>query len=317
VLQVLPRTESYWIDIYGQVALGGKPVRFENYSRELDKHFEVLAYSLQEGQFATVFTDITERVRVDETLRQYATDLEASNEELDAFAHTVAHDLKNPLAIIVGNAEVLENDHALLSSEELQKHLRVIAQSGRKTSNIIDELLLLATARKMEVKARALDMANIVAEALQRLTYMIAEYQAEILLPDAWPMALGYGPWIEEVWVNYLSNAIKYGGQPPRVVLGSDTVANTQPRPSSLPHPSMVRFWVRDNGDGLTPEDQVQLFTPFTQLHRVRAQGHGLGLSIVQRIVEQLDGQVGAESRVGEGSLFSFTLPAAVKELYN
>jgi signal transduction histidine kinase len=72
-----------------------------------------------------------------------------------------------------------------------------------------------------------------------------------------------------------------------------------------------VRFWVRDNGPGIAPEQQGQLFTEFTRLHQVRAQGHGLGLSIVQRVVEKLGGQVGVESDLGEGSLFYFILPAA------
>ncbi len=70
-----------------------------------------------------------------------------------------------------------------------------------------------------------------------------------------------------------------------------------------------MRFWVRDNGDGLTPEDQARLFAPFTRLDQVRVKGHGLGLSIVRRIVEKLGGQVGVESQVGQGSTFSFTLP--------
>jgi signal transduction histidine kinase len=74
----------------------------------------------------------------------------------------------------------------------------------------------------------------------------------------------------------------------------------------------MVRFWVRDNGPGLAPEEQAQLFTPFTRLGQVRAKGHGLGLSIARRIVEKLDGQVGVESEVGRGSTFSFTLPGVV-----
>jgi len=72
----------------------------------------------------------------------------------------------------------------------------------------------------------------------------------------------------------------------------------------------MVRFWVRDNGPGLTPEAQARLFTPFTRLDQVRAEGHGLGLSIVQRIVKKLGGHVGVESEVGRGSVFTFTLMA-------
>ena len=73
----------------------------------------------------------------------------------------------------------------------------------------------------------------------------------------------------------------------------------------------MIRFWVRDNGPGLTPEEQARLFAPFERLHRGRAEGHGLGLSIVRRIVEKLGGQAGVESEPGQGSLFFFTLPAA------
>ena len=140
-------------------------------------------------------------------------------------------------------------------------------------------------------------MASIVTEAQGRLAYLIEEHQAEIISPDTWPVALGYGPWVEEVWVNYLSNAIKYGGQPPRVELGATEQAD-----------GMVRFWVRDNGPGLAPREQARLFTPFTQLAQFRPKGHGLGLSIVRRIVEKLGGQVGVESEMGWGSVFTFTL---------
>jgi two-component system sensor histidine kinase/response regulator len=71
----------------------------------------------------------------------------------------------------------------------------------------------------------------------------------------------------------------------------------------------MARFWVQDNGPGLSTEAQARLFTPFTRLDQVHVQGHGLGLSIVRRIVEKLGGQVGVESRPGQGSRFYFTLP--------
>jgi len=71
-----------------------------------------------------------------------------------------------------------------------------------------------------------------------------------------------------------------------------------------------VRFWVRDNGAGIPLENQKQLFTPFVRLNQVHVEGYGLGLSIVRRIVEKLGGQVGVESKVGQGSTFYFTLPA-------
>jgi signal transduction histidine kinase len=75
-----------------------------------------------------------------------------------------------------------------------------------------------------------------------------------------------------------------------------------------------VRFWVRDNGTGLAPEEQARLFTPFTRLHQLRTTGHGLGLSIVRRIVDQIGGRAGVESEVGEGSVFYFDLPTAGRE---
>jgi signal transduction histidine kinase len=130
---------------------------------------------------------------------------------------------------------------------------------------------------------------------------MIMERQAQLDLPPSWPNAIGYAPWLEEVWANYISNALRHGGQPPRVELG----ASTQPD-------GMVRFWTRDNGPGLPPHEQARLFAPFNQTCSIDATGQGLGLSIVHCIVEKLGGQVGVESEVGKGSQFFFTLPADV-----
>ncbi|MDY7078035.1 MAG: response regulator, partial [Chloroflexota bacterium] len=165
---------------------------------------------------------LEEKLRAEEALRQYTAELEARNEELDAFAHTVAHDLKGPLGHMVGFAHVLAEDHTALPEEKLCHYLQTIAQNGQRMSNIIDELLLLASVRKVEeMEMKPLDMASIVAQVQERMGYLIEEHQAEIILPEAWPVAVGYGPWVEEVWVNYLGNSIKYGGRPPRVALGA------------------------------------------------------------------------------------------------
>jgi signal transduction histidine kinase/DNA-binding NarL/FixJ family response regulator len=239
--------------------------------------------------------------RLHERVEQHAAQLEVRNKELDAFAHTVAHDLKDPLGLILGFADVLERDHARMTAEELQSFLAVISKHGFKMNNIINELLLLAEVRKLDVTIGPLDMESIVENAQMRLMHLIEEYQPEICVPELWPVAMGYAPWVEEIWINYLSNAFKYGGQPLYVELGATDQGD------------WVRFWVRDNGPGISPEAQSRLFTPFTRLAQVRAQGHGLGLSIVRRITEKLGGQVGVESEGvdGKGSVFSFTLPRA------
>ncbi len=235
-------------------------------------------------------------------LRRLNRELEARNRDLDAFAHTVAHDLQSPLGLIIGFADLLRQEFSTLSPEEVEQYLNMIVSSGRKLSGMIDALLLLAGVRSADVPRSPLDMEKIVSEALNRLTPLIEEYQPEIILPDRWPSALGYAVWVEEVWVNYISNGIKYGGRPPRLELGANLLSN-----------GMIRFWVRDNGVGIPPDQQGKLFAPFTRLSQVRIKGYGLGLSIVRRIVEKLGGEVGVESDgvTGHGSTFSFTLPAA------
>ncbi len=184
-----------------------------------------------------------------------------------------------------------------------ESYIQAIARVGRKLNDIIDELLLFSEVQDAQVEARPLDMGDLIASVLDRVGNLITDYQAEVIVPDSWPIVIGQRQWIEEVWVNYLNNALKYGGRPPRVELGSES------RPDGT-----VRFWVRDNGPGLAPAEQDRLFKRFARAGSTRVQGHGLGLSIVQRIVERLDGHVGVESSQvpGEGCLFYFELPAAI-----
>jgi K+-sensing histidine kinase KdpD len=255
--------------------------------------------NLTEALAASVAVAI-DNARLIGELRQYAVGLERQNAELDAFAHTVAHDLKNPLTALTAFSTMLEAEGAHMTPDEILHDMNVITRNAQRIGNIIDELLLLASVRKQEeIESKPLDMAAIVTEAQERLSSMIVEHQGEVTAPNEWPLALGYGPWIQEVWVNYISNALKYGGRPPRVELGATTQDGT------------VRFWVRDNGEGLTQEEQENLFTEFARLHQVRAEGYGLGLSIVRRIVEKLGGDVGVESEIEKGSIFYFTLPSS------
>lgn len=250
--------------------------------------------------YIAIKEDITARKQAQADLQRYADELAARNEELDAFAHTVAHDLKNPIGLIVGYAELLLSEDETAIAQE-QQVLQIIARTGHKLNAIIEELMLLSGLRKETVTPVPLDMPAIVLEAQQRLHDQIQKSGASITHMEApWPVVWGYAPWIEEVWANYLSNAIKYGGQPPQIQVG----ATVQPD-------GQARFWVRDNGAGLGTEAQANLFTPFTRLAQAHIKGHGLGLSIVRRIVERLGGTVGVESAPRQGSVFFFTLPLA------
>jgi len=240
-----------------------------------------------------------ENARLVETLQQQKQDLQAQNEELDAFAHTVAHNLKSPLSRLAGFAELLIIDDDHFTEEEKDNVKQRIIDNAYRMNNIVDELLLLSSVRKADVTLRPLSMADIVESSLERIQHLIDEYNATIILPETWPAAMGHAQWIEEVWENYLTNALKYGGNPPIIGLGAEEIENNR-----------VQFWVRDRGEGIPKEQQKFLFTPFTRLNEVRISGYGLGLSIVQRIIHKLGGTVGLESKIGEGSLFYFTLPA-------
>jgi len=226
-------------------------------------------------------------------------ELRRLNAELDTFARTVAHHLKTPLDLVSHQTAQLIDDYPL--AEEPYRLVSSIAHQTNKMNHIVDELLLLAGVRKKNIELVELNMGRIVSEVQRRLSGLIQEYEAEIKLPALWPAATGYAPWIEEIWANYITNAIKYGGTPPVVRLGATKRSD-----------GMVRFWVRDNGIGLSLEDQANLFTPFIRLNHRDVSGYGLGLSIVKRIIDRLGGRVGIESEglAGEGSLFYFTLPA-------
>ncbi|HRV90706.1 MAG TPA: GAF domain-containing sensor histidine kinase [Anaerolineae bacterium] len=237
--------------------------------------------------------EIAQRKLIETILRE-------RNEELDAFAHTVAHNLKNPLSTAIGYTDFLLFDPEAVSPKELNDCLQIIKSAGKKAVSIIDELLLLATVRKNETEHQPLNMTAIIEQVQERLQPMIKEYQAEISVPPIWPTALGYAPWVEEVWTNYITNGLKYGGSPPKLELGAN-----------LDESNMVCFWVRDSGPGLSEADQIHLFIEFNRLNRVGTKGHGLGLSIVKRIVEKLGGQVGVQSEPDQGSIFFFTLPMA------
>lgn len=278
---------------YGSQVTGVLSVQSLGTQPLTDDHLALL--SMWAGPIAVAL----ENARLVEALRQQTAELQARNAELDAFAHTVAHNLKNPLQVILGYTRSSVLHYAELSEKALKGNLVSTNRAAQKLNNIVEELLLLAGVRQAaQVPLQPLDMAVITGEAQERLLDLIEQYDAEIILPEAWPAALGYGPWVEEVWANYLSNAIVYGGTPPRVELGA-TAAPGQP----------VRFWVRDNGQGLSAEEQGRLFIPFERLSQAHAKGHGLGLSIVRRIVAKLGGEVGVESAPEGGSRFYFTLP--------
>ncbi len=221
-------------------------------------------------------------------------------EDLDSFAHTVAHDLKNTLGTIVSSSEILEDAVDIGDEKHTKQLASLIKNSANKSIRITHELFILAKSSHYNVERTILNMKSIFSEATKQLNELIQKENVEINMPENWLPAKGYAPWVEEVWVNYLSNAIKYGGTPPKIAVGCETEKNNK-----------VKYWIQDNGKGLTYKEQNQLFQKYVRLTPNKADGHGLGLTIVKRIINKLDGDIGIESVKGthKGSIFYFTLP--------
>lgn len=258
----------------------------------------------QEEVLARVNTHISLR-KFQMRAKEQIVALEKRNVELNTFARTVAHDLKNPLNGVIGLTEMVLEDceEGKPLDEDSVESLKLVLESGKKMVEIIDALLLLAGSTKhvqdsIDVELKPINMSDVIRQVTEkRLAHMIEQFHGSIIFPDNLPTVKGYAPWVEEIWANYLSNGLKYGGFPPKLEIGA-----------SVNPDKTVRFWVKDNGKGLSEEQQKKIFTPFTRLHKELAEGHGLGLSIVRQVAEKLGGEVGMESAVGQGSTFSFTL---------
>lgn len=251
-----------------------------------------IAYEGKPALIGSVF-DISER-KISEKEK------EELIQDLNAFGHTVSHNLRNSLNVILGRAYLLSNESVIKENNKILEGVLAIHRAGKRMNGIITSLLMLAQVSYTDVVVDELDMSDCLEAAIERLADRIESSNAQITLPEYWPLAVGYAPWIEEVWFNYLSNAIKYGGTTPDIVLHSETLSD-----------DFVRFYTTDSGLGLSKEHHSRLFQPFTRLAKEAGQaGFGLGLSIVKRIVEKQNGRVGAVSEgTGCGSSFYFDLP--------
>jgi|GEM_PF-6110942 len=246
--------------------------------------------------FGAIVRDITDRKRTEAQLRQTAHELSTRNAELDAYNHTVAHDLKAPLNLMVTSASLLSFKHTF--EPEIQKHIDRIEYAGKQMGHMIDQLLMLATIRDMKITRLEMDMSVIAKTASERFTHLLEADDVTLTIMPNMPTTPGHAPWMEEVFANLIGNAIKYRADRPLILeIGGKQDGNS------------LKYWVKDNGLGIPEDAKDRLFDMFTRVHPSHNTGLGLGLSIVQRIVTQLNGSLGVDSVEGEGSTFWFTLP--------
>lgn len=244
--------------------------------------------------------EVIARINSHLVIKRLKRELALQVEELQEFAAMIAHDIKGPLGIVSGYANQLNNHWGSFNEEEQQHMIGKIQQHAGKSTQIVDEMLKMAVISQEEIDIKPVDMSQVIDQVKRRISPSLAQFGGSVDYGREWPNVYGHAPWIEEVWVNYISNALKYGGQPAMVELGYTPISN-----------QYIKFWVKDHGPGLTPEQQELVFLKYKRLHKKgQPKGHGLGLSIVKRIITKLMGDVGIESAPGEGSTFTFTLRA-------
>ncbi len=282
----------------------------DNLSRlnfSLERQVKVRTQEL-ENTNAKLQEEIEERLAKEEELLQLSSKLQERNEDLDAYSHTVAHDLRGHLEVMTGYANLLYHDVEQLTKDKIQQYSHYIYQTGNTLTNVIKELLLFASMDSLDDKVTEINMKDIVTNVIEDMSGMIEKSKTEIKLPDRWPTILSYGPLVEEIWKNYISNAIKYGGTPPKIEIGCNY-------DNSDTNQKLVQYWIKDNGSGIKEENREIIFEKFNRLNKAKATGYGLGLSIVRRITNKLGGKSGVESAEGTGSKFYFTFPAGGEEI--
>ena len=227
-------------------------------------------------------------------------ELTAANDELDAFSHSVSHDLRAPLRAIDGFSRTLLEEHAAQLDAEGRRLLGVVRGGAQKMGQLIDDLLAFSRVGRREVKRARADMGALVRAVFSELVADEAERaRVELRLGDLPPAAVD-PTLLRQVWTNLLANAVKY----------------TRPRERAMVEVAGGRqgdrlvYHVRDNGVGFDMEYAGKLFGVFQRLHSVREfEGTGVGLALVKRIVVRHGGDVWADGRVGEGATFGFWLP--------
>lgn len=261
-------------------------------ARVISRHISGLS-SRVEAINAELAVELRQRQQAEQRLRQ-------QNAELDAYARTVAHDLKTPLTTLIGLARLLGQSNETVPEGMRRQAIERLDWTASRMNQIVETLLSLSQHRlKPEVPMQPVQLAEVLAAVRQRLDESLQECGAQLAIDHGLPRVLGHGPWLEEVFSNLLSNAVKYAGAAPRIEIGGERSEGT------------VRLWVRDHGPGVPPAVRNLLFDEYTRFDSGGQEGHGLGLSIVRRLVEAMGGEVGYEAPDDGGARFWITLPAA------
>lgn len=218
--------------------------------------------------------------------------------DLSTIGRRINHDLRTPLGAINAACEAI-NEIMGSHAQEHAVFTQSIATSANELAQLLERVSALVKASAEPIPCGVVSMRDVVFDALQRLESSMLARRATITQPAAWPQVTGVAAWSEIVWYNLLANSLQHAQAAPQIELGWSEA------------PGGFRFWVNDRGPGVAQQKIGKLFQPFHALHRLDAP-RGLGLALVQRLVELQGGACGYAPLEGGGAHFFFTLPAVV-----
>jgi len=231
-------------------------------------------------------------------------ELRQSNQQLERFIYSIAHDLRAPLRSMQGFAQLLVLEHAERLSQPGRDCTKRIMKAAQMMDQLLVDLLEFSLVSKQEMQLAPVALETVVQSALTGCENEIIESEAQIESHSPWPAVVAHATTLRQVLVNLIGNAVKFvAGKPPQVQLRSEE------RPNGI-----VRIWVEDNGIGIPMEFHERIFQVFQRLHTTSYAGTGIGLAIVQKGMDRMSGRVGLDSTPGEGSRFWIELPKAPSE---
>ncbi len=249
-------------------------------------------------------TDVTERMDSEEKLKKTMDELKRSNKELQQFAYAASHDLQEPLRMITSFSQLLERRYKDRLDKDAEEFIEFIVEGSQRMKQLIDDLLAYSRVSSMDVKEfEKIDLETILNVVLSNLSVSIKENNA-IITHDTLPTVFADESQMVQLFQNLIGNAIKFKGKnKPKIHISTKKDENDW------------KFGVADNGIGIDPKHQEQIFEVFKRLHtREEYPGTGIGLSIAKKIIQQHGGQIWVESELGKGTTFYFTIPNKTKE---
>lgn len=315
VREVLPSTEPVWIQTYAKVALTGQPMQVEGFSNALGRHYSVSAYSPHKGQFATIFTDVTDQKNAEAAIRRARDEAEEANRAKTQLLANMSHELRTPLNAIIGLTELLKGSSL---DEEQSDYIKTIGASGEALLSLISDLLDFSKIEmgKIEIRNEEFSVRDETVKSFALLSHLMEGKKIDVTYvidPDVPERITGDPARLRQVLINLMNNAVKFTEKGfVRLAVKSRLLPSGSRR---------IEFTVADSGEGMSAATMEKIFRPFqqgdgstTRLHG----GSGLGLAISKNLVEQMGGSIRVESVEGKGSVFTFdildrtALPGAV-----